>query len=258
MTGTGRPVALVTGASSGIGADLARELAHDGHDLVLTARRAPPMRALAAEIEAAGAAAVVIPADLSQPGAAAALTAAIDERGLTIDVLINNAGLGAAGRFDRSDPVRIAEMLNVNIVALTELSRLALPGMVARRRGRVMLVASTAGFLPGPGMAVYFATKAYVLSLGEALAQELRGTGVTVTTLCPGATATEFFQVAGSADLRRGMMSPAAVARIGWRGLKSGRRVVVAGLANKVQALAARFGPHTISVPVAAALMSRR
>jgi hypothetical protein len=107
-------------------------------------------------------------------------------------------------------------------------------------------------------MAVYFATKAYVLSLGEALTQELRGSGVTVSTLCPGATATEFFRVAGAADRRRGMMSAAEVARIGWRGLKSGRRVVVAGLANKAQALAARFGPHSVLLPVAAALMPRR
>ncbi|HEY1259317.1 MAG TPA: SDR family oxidoreductase [Stellaceae bacterium] len=258
MSEARRPLALVTGASSGIGIELARELARDGHDLVLTARREAPMQHLAAELEATGAGTIVIPADLSRPGAAAALVQTLDARGLAIDVLVNNAGLGAAGRFDRSDPGRIAEMLNVNIVALTELARLLLPGMVARRRGRVMLVASTAGFLPGPGMAVYFATKAYVLSLGEALTQELRGSGVTVSTLCPGATATEFFRVAGAADRRRGMMSAAEVARIGWRGLKSGRRVVVAGLANKAQALAARFGPHSVLLPVAAALMPRR
>jgi hypothetical protein len=258
MTGTGRPVALVTGASSGIGAELARELARGGHDLVLTARREAPMQKLAREMERIGAAAAVIPADLSRPGAAEALAGTVEAQGLAIDVLVNNAGLGAAGRFDRSDPVRIAEMLNVNIVALTELTRLLLPGMVARRRGRILLVASTAAFLPGPGMAVYFASKAYVLSLGEALAQELRGSGVTVTTLCPGATATEFFKVAGSAEGRRGMMSAAAVAQLGWRGLMAGRRVVVAGIANKAQALAARFGPHTVSLPVAAALMARR
>jgi hypothetical protein len=253
-----RPVALVTGASSGIGRELARELARDGYDLVLTARRAAPMQALAAELARHGAAADVVAADLSRPGAADALVEALGARHSAIDVLINNAGLGAVGRLDRIDPARIGEMLNVNIVALTELTRLLLPDMLARRSGRIMLVASTAGFLPGPGMAVYFATKAYVLSLGEALAQELRGTGVTVTTLCPGATATEFFAVAGSEHgVVRATMNAAEVARIGYRGLKSGRRVVVAGLHNQVLALGSRYAPHTVSLPVVAALMPR-
>jgi uncharacterized protein len=254
-----RPLALVTGASSGIGSELARELAKDGHELVLTARREAPMQALAAELRDYGAAADLIAADLSRPGAAAELVGAIEARGLSIDVLINNAGLGSIGRFDRADPVRIGEMLHVNIVALTELTRLVLPGMVARRRGRIMLVASTAGFLPGPGMAVYFATKAYVLSLGEAIAQELRGTGVSMTTLCPGATATNFFAVAGSEHgVVRAMMSAAEVARIGYRGLKAGRRVVIAGLHNNVLAMGSRYAPHAVSLPVVAALMPRR
>src|SRR5712671_2718034 len=185
-----RPLALVTGASGGIGAALARELARHGHDLVLAARGVAAMEALAAELRAGGAGATVIAADLAQPGAAARLADDIAQRGLAVDVLVNNAGLGAAGRFDRCDPARISEMLQVNIVALTELTRLLLPGMIARGRGRVMLVGSTAGFQPGPGMAVYFATKAYVLSLVEAIPEVFRGTGVTVTTLCPGPTAT--------------------------------------------------------------------
>jgi uncharacterized protein len=201
----------------------------------------------------------VIAADLSRPGAAAELAGAIEARGLTVDVLINNAGLGGIGRFDRIDPGRIGEMLNVNIVTLTELTRLFLPGMIARRRGRIMLLGSTAGFLPGPGMAVYFATKAYVLSFGEALAQELRGTGVTVTTLCPGATATNFFAVAGSEHgVMRAMMSSAEVARIGYRGLKAGRRVVIAGLHNQVLAMGSRYAPHALSLPVVSALMPGR
>jgi short-subunit dehydrogenase len=259
MTSPTRPLALVTGASRGIGADLARELARDGHDLVLSARTPAPMQALAAELEAYGATTIVVSADLSKPGAAAELAGEIEARGLSVDVLVNNAGLGALGRFDQIDPGRTSEMLQVNIVALTELTRLLLPGMVARRRGKVMLVASTASFQPGPGMAAYFASKAYVLSLGEALAYELRATGVTVTTLCPGATATEFFRVAGANDsASRPMMSAAAVARIGYRALKAGRRVVIAGTLNNILAAGARMAPHSITLPAASALMSRR
>src|SRR5437016_3574206 len=262
MTSPTRPLALVTGASSGIGTDLARELARDGHDLVLTARRVAPMERLAAELETWGAASVVIPADLSKPGGGAALAGAIEARGLTVDVLINNAGLGAVGRFDLTDQVRIDEILQVNIVALTELTRLILPGMVARGRGRVMLVASTAAFQPGPGMALYFATKAYVLSFGEAISEELRGTGVTVTTLCPGPTATNFAEIAGSSELAffysaaRQVMSAAAVARLGYRGLKSGRPVVITGLLNRIVALGGRFAPHPISLRVTKVLTS--
>jgi uncharacterized protein len=174
-------------------------------------------------------------------------------------VLICNAGLGGIGRFDQMDPGRIGEMLQVNVVALTELTRLLLPGMVARRRGKVMLVASTASFQPGPRMAVYFATKAFVLSLGEALAYELRATGVTVTTLCPGATATNFFKTAGANENAFGpAMSTAAVARSGYRALKAGRRVVITGVLNNILAIGAKLAPHSITLPAAAALMSRR
>lgn len=260
MNNTGRPLALVTGASGGIGAELARELARDGHDVVLAARSVEPMEALAAELRGLGAAATVIPADLSQSGAATTLADDIAGRGLAIDVLVNNAGLGAAGRFDKGDPGRIDEMLQVNIVALTQLTRLLLPGMIERRRGRIMLVASVAAFQPGPRMAVYFASKAYVLSLGEALAYELRGTGVTVTTLCPGATATRFFEVAGAnhsvmARRLRRMMRADAVARLGYRGLAAGRRVVVTGTVNRMMALAGRYAPHRITLPVTDMLM---
>ena len=259
---TRRPLALVTGASSGIGADLARELARDGHDLVLTARRVGPMEELARELETVGANVTIIPADLGRADGPAGLARELDARGLVVDVLVNNAGLGAQGRFDGMDPTRIHAMLQVNIVALTELTRLLLPPMVERRRGRVMLVASTASFQPGPNMAVYCATKAYVLSLGEAIAYELRGTGVTVTTVCPGATATGFMKAAEIEQLPlfhtplNPMMSAAKVASIGYRGLKAGRRVVVTGFLNKIIAWSGRFAPRFMVLAIASSLMS--
>jgi short-subunit dehydrogenase len=260
MNSSTRPLALVTGASAGIGVELARELAGHGHDLVLTARRTAPMEKLADELRVTGATVTVLAADLSKPGAAASVAHEIATRGLSIDVLINNAGLGGAGRFDKIDLGRTSEMLQVNIVALTELTRMIVPGMIARGRGKIMLVASVAGFQPGPRMAVYFASKAYVLSLGEALAYELRGTGVQVTVLCPGATETEFFAIAGAnpdrgANKVRKMMSAAVVARIGYQALAAGKRVVIAGAVNRILAFGGRFAPHRITLPVTDKLM---
>ena len=218
------------------------------------------MEALADELRATGATVTVLTADLSKPGAAASLAHEIATRGLSIDVLINNAGLGGAGQFDKIEIGRTSEMLQVNIVALTELTRLIVPGMIARGRGKIMLVASVAGFQPGPRMAVYFASKAYVLSLGEALAYELRGTGVQVTVLCPGATETAFFAIAGAnpdrgANKVRKMMSAAVVARIGYQALAAGKRVVIAGAVNQVLAFGGRFAPHRITLPVTDKLM---
>jgi uncharacterized protein len=254
-----RPVAVVTGASSGIGAALAREAAKDGYDLVLVARRREPMQALAAELNAAGAEITVIAADLGKAGGAAALMQIVEEHGLVPDVLINAAGLGEGARFDHSDPERVAAMLQVNIVALTELTRLVLPKMVARRRGRIMLLSSTAAFQPGPQMAVYYATKAYVLSFGRAIAYELRRTGVTVTTLCPGPTATEFAQgaeIEGSALFKGPMpvMQAADVARLGYQALKAGRPVIVTGLVNKIMAFSTRFTPMALLLPITSGL----
>src|SRR5438067_6931929 len=261
MNSSTRLLALVTGASGGIGAALARELARHGHDLVLAARGVAAMEALAGELREGGAAATVVAADLAKPGAAASLADEIARRGLAIDTLVNNAGLGAAGRFDRCDPARIGDILQVNVVALTELTRLLLPAMIGRGHGRVMLVASVAGFQPGPHMAAYFASKAYVLNLGEALAYELRGSGVSVTVLCPGATATNFFTVAGAdhtviAHRLRRMMPAEGVARLGYRALAAGRPVIVTGFSNRLLAVLGRFAPHWVSLRVAELLMS--
>jgi len=258
---TSRPLALVTGASSGIGAALARELARHGHDLVLTARRAPELEALAAELRALGAGATVITKDLSVPGAARELAAAIERSGMQIDVLVNNAGFGDAGTFVREDPDRIDAMLQLNVAALTALTRAILPGMVARNRGRILLVSSTAAFQPGPNMATYCASKAYVLSLGEAIARELHGTGVTLTTLCPGATVTGFAADSGAESLplfRSKLvpkMTPAAVARVGYEAMMNGKPVLVTGFVNKIVAFSGSVFPRSIVFPVVKLLL---
>ncbi len=256
-----RALALVTGASGGIGADLARELAGDGHDLILVARSTAALDALAAELKQRhGVDVRVLPADLARPGAAAELFARIGAS--EVDVLVNNAGFGDHGPFHAADPARIDGMIALNIAALTALTRLFLPGMVARKRGRVLNVASTAAFQPGPMMAVYCASKAYVLSFSLALGDELRGSGVTVTALCPGATATDFMRVAGAEDLALfnmpGMaaMSPAVVARQGYGALKAGRRVVITGFNNRVGALMGRLLPYGLVLPVSRRLLA--
>jgi short-subunit dehydrogenase len=259
MASSARPIALVTGASSGIGAELAREAAKDGHDLVLVARRREPMQALAAELKSAGAETTVISADLGKPGGAAALMKIVEERGIVIDALINNAGLGDSGRFDQADPEKISAMLQVNVVALTELTRLVLPKMVARQRGRVLLVASVVAFQPGPGMAVYYATKAYVRNFGRALGYELRRSGVTVTTLCPGATASEFAHVAqmeGSVLFSGPLpvMTAAEVARLGYAAMKAGRAEIITGLLNKIVAMSTRLTPTAVLLAIAGSL----
>ena len=257
-----RPIALVSGASSGIGADLAREFAKDGHDLVLVARRVEPMTKLAGELQGLGANTTVIAADLSKPGAAAALAADLEARGLVVDVLVNNAGLGDNEKFYKEDQKRVGEMLQVNIVALTELTRLLVPGMVARRKGGVLLVSSTAAFQPGPEMAVYCATKAYVLSFGEAIRYELRDTGVKVSVLCPGATTTisKVANTEGMALFKSSMvqrMTSAEVARQGYASYKAGRGVLVTGWFNKVGAFSNRIVPRSTVTALTAALLKR-
>jgi short-subunit dehydrogenase len=239
--------ALITGASGGIGEALARALATDHHDLVLVARSEPALRRLADELSAAhGVAVQVVAADLSAPGAATELVAALGGR--HIDVLVNNAGFGDYGPFHESDPAKVSQMIALNVATLTDLTRALLPAMVAAGSGRVLNVASTAAFMPGPLMAVYYATKAYVLSFSEAIADELRDTGVTVTALCPGPVATGFQAGAdmGQSKLVKGkkLMTADECARIAVAGMKKGKPVVITGTMNKLQALSPRFMPR--------------
>src|SRR3954466_13144136 len=236
---TGRPTALVTGASAGIGLELARILAREGHDLVLVARREATLKELADELkDRYGANSTVVAADLSDASAGERIEQALGER--SVDVLVNNAGFGGVGAFAERSHADDMRMVAVNVTALTDLCKRFLPGMVARGRGRILNVASTAAFQPGPFMAVYYATKAYVLSLSQALAEETRGTGVTVTCLCPGVTTTEFQQVAGVEDvpLTKGplAMTPEAVAQAAYDGMRRGRLLVIPGVHNKVGA----------------------
>ena len=243
-----KQAALITGASGGIGADLARLFARDGYALVLTARGSVALEVLADELrEKHGATVDVVPADLGRPGGADGLFERL--AGRQIDVLVNNAGFGQAGPFVELDAEGEAQMLELNMIAPTRLIRLLLPGMVERGRGRIMNVASTAAFQPGPLMAGYYATKAYLLSLSEALAEELRGTGVTVTALCPGPTATGFQERADMMETRlvkSGLMASMAVAKAGHRGMHSGKALVVPGFRNNALIAVVRVAPRRL------------
>jgi uncharacterized protein len=237
-----RPVTLITGASAGLGAEFARQCAQRGDELVLVARRKDRLEALAAEVGGA----TVIAADLAAPGAAGRLVADIAERDLGVATLINNAGFGLVGRFGGLPQDRQREMIDLNVGALTELTHLVLPAMLERKRGGILNVASTAAFQAGPYFAVYFATKAYVLSFTEALHQELKGSGVKVSALCPGPTATEFGDVAGfkAARFNRFAADPPDVVRAGLAGLDRNKAVVIPGLLNKVTAQSTRVVPR--------------
>jgi len=247
--------ALITGASIGIGMELARLCADDGHVVILVARDVERLNAVAAECKQRGAPeAHVIPTDLAIPNAAVSLMDELVRRKIDVDILINNAGFGVHGCFWQADAQLNLNLLQVNITALTQLTRLLLPAMIERKRGRIMNVASVAGWIPGPLMATYFASKAYVISFSLALSDECRGTGVTATTVCPGATATEFFKRAriGTAPLATGpMMSAESVARIGYRAMLRGRPMVVTGWGNKFVAQATRLIPKMLAARVA-------
>lgn len=251
-----RPLALVTGASSGIGAELALELARRGHDLLLTARDATRLTEVAQKVKAAGASAETFVLDLGAPGAVDTLVKHLGDRPLA--VLVNNAGFGDSANVVAADPAKLTGMIHLNITVLTLLTRAVLPGMVARKTGRILQLASTAAFSPVPSMAVYGATKAYVLSFTEALAQELIGTGVTVTALCPGATTTRFAVTAalGTSGAFRSAMTADVVAKQGVDALLAGRRSRVNGFKNQAMAFLTRFSPRSLNAAIAQKMMS--
>src|SRR5581483_5205114 len=250
--------ALITGASAGLGRDYAKLFAAGGHDVVLVARRREQLEALARELGAAHPiAAHVLPYDLADRGTPQRIAADLRARGLAIDFLVNNAGFGSTGAFAESDAGQQLDMIQVNVTALVELTRLLLPDMLARRRGRILNVGSTAGFQPGPFMATYYATKAFVNSFTESLAFELSGTGVTATVSCPGATATEFAGHAGndkSLLFRLGAADSMTVAREGYAAMHAGKSMVVHGFTNKLGVQALRVSPRAMATGLAARL----
>jgi short-subunit dehydrogenase len=253
---------LVTGASSGIGRELARCFAAEGCKLILVARKRDVLNSVADEFRRAFKThAEVLPADLAEPAAPGRIFDHLQSTGTKVDVLVNNAGFGAKGSFADLPAQRQLDMVQVNLTALTHLTRLFLPGMIARHRGGVLNVASTAGFQPGPGMAVYYATKAYVLSFSEAIAEELAGTGVRVTAVCPGPTATNFSASANATSSRlfdRVAMSAESVARIGHDAFRRGRVVSVTGFRNQALAFSTRLAPRSVVRKLAQRLNSAK
>jgi len=241
---------LITGASGGIGYELAKLFARDHHNLILIARSGDKLAQIAAELRAQNVTVKTIALDLATPLAAKFLFDQLQTEGIAIDILINNAGFGAFGEFAQMSTDVIFGQIQLNITSLTELTRRFLPAMLARRTGRIMNVASTAGFQPGPLMAVYYATKAYVISFSEALANEVRNSGVTVTCFCPGATHTGFAKRAGNDKSRvfkqLGAMNVERVALDGYRAVMEGRTLAISGAHNWLVAQSTRFAPRKL------------
>jgi short-subunit dehydrogenase len=261
MSGTLRPVTLITGASAGIGVALARVFAREGHHLALVARREDRLRTLADEIAAKGPRRpIVVADDLSVPDSAERLRRALAEHGAEPQYVVNNAGFGLVGQAAKLDRADQLSMIDLNVRTLTELS-LAFIDSLRRHKGGILNVGSMAGFLPGPGMAVYYSSKAYVLSFSEALHSELKPHGVRVTLLCPGPVPTEFAARAGiKAGLAPDMLTQSAenVAELGFRGLMRGERAVIPGLMNKIALLGIRAAPRRYVLRVIDARQSRR
>jgi short-subunit dehydrogenase len=253
---------LITGASSGIGAELARVFAARGCPLVLTARRHERLESLSAAIgRTHGVPVEIMALDLADREAPQDLHDMLRERGITVHTLVNNAGFGLRGYFASLPHQKQLAMIDLNVTALTSLSRLMLPGMIERRRGGILNVASLAAFQAGPYMAVYYATKAFVLSLSEALHDEAKPHGVTVTALCPGPTESEFADTAGLKDSRlfnAGVMSSAEVARIGVEGYEAGRAIVIPGSRNRAGVIGSKLMPRFVSRRIAGLLQGMR
>jgi uncharacterized protein len=250
--------ALITGASTGIGYELSKCFATNRHNLIIIARQEQRLREIAEDFTTRfGIAVKVIAVDLTQPDAPQKITDAVRHDSLRVDYLVNNAGYGLGGKFVETDLTVELGMMQVNMMALVALTKLFLPDMVARRSGKIMNVASTAAFQPGPLMAVYYATKSFVLSFSEAIANELKGTGVTVTALCPGPTESEFQKRAQIENTRlikskvMGMMTSEQVAKIGYQGFMQGKRLVIPGLLNKIGVHSTRFSPRVVTAQVA-------
>jgi uncharacterized protein len=242
-------IALITGASSGIGHDLCPLFAADKYDLVIVARNKSKLEEISGQLTKQYQINVIpIVMDLSLTDSADMLFAEIKKRLLEIEILVNNAGFGLLGEFATADYQRLNEMMSLNMITLTKLTRLLVPEMLGRGSGKILNVASTAGFQPGPLMAVYYASKAYVLSFSEALANELKGNGVTVTTLCPGPTETLFQEVAGANKTllfsKANMMSSSKVALAGYRGMLKGKRLVIPGFRNRLLVVLTKFLPR--------------
>jgi short-subunit dehydrogenase len=241
---------LITGASSGIGLELAKCFAADKSNLILVARSTEALEKLAGELRGQfGVQVEVLTADLSLPATARRIFSELQSRGVAVDVLVNNAGFGLHGEFLRLPVPRQLEIIHVNITALTELTALFLPAMIARRRGGILNVGSVAGFLPGPNMAVYYASKAFVLSFTEALAEETTGSGVTFSVLCPGPTESNFGKVARGGKARRApraKMSAQTVAQIGHQKFRAGKLIVIPGLTNRLLAFSPRLAPRAL------------
>lgn len=246
--------ALVTGASGGIGYELADVFARNGWDLILVARNASKLRESAARFSHDhGVNAHAVEKDLARPGAARELFREVEGRSWRVDALVNNAGIGTFGLFAETDLALETDLIELNITSLTQLTKLFLKPMLARKEGAILNVASTAAFQPGPLMAVYYASKAYVLSFSEALANELAGTGVSVTVLCPGATKTGFQDAARMGDsklFKRHAMNARDVAEAGYRGLVQKRMIVIPGIKNRVMAASVRFAPRSLVTKV--------
>jgi short-subunit dehydrogenase len=250
------PAALITGASTGIGRELAHLAAHDGYDVVLVARSESNLQSVAADVrQKFGKNVTTISKDLSKPGVPREVFSAVENSASDVEVLINNAGYGLVGKFWELDEQQEVDMVELNVTALTHLTRLFLPKLIQRGGGRILNVASTAAFQPGPLMSVYYATKAYVLSFSEAIHNEAKDFGVTVTCLCPGPTKTEFDKRAGSSNTKLfeggNVMTARAVAEIGWHGMKRGKALVIPGTLNRLMAFGTRFAPIQFTASMA-------